>query len=246
LERGRKDLVAASEPGGFASDAVGGRGENHLVPYMKKPIDQFRFEEYGDDVRGRPRLKENRGLASVDRTTRCVTCVQGWCWRGWANNSRREGATIGPLRGHGAGGLPGPGSFQNALGAREEFSRVAANGVASSVQDVNRYTAVVSDSPRRRSVGHASHSQFRDCAEARGNSAASLRPPPGPAPSEARGTPAASVNWSFDSTPRQATIRFIRRAEPVASAVERRRIRFVRARPTAFRTPPFLWYSPTA
>jgi hypothetical protein len=128
LERGRKDLVAASEPGGFPSDAVGGRGENHLVPYMKKPIDHFRFEEYGDDVRGRPRLKENRGLASVDRITRCVTCVQGWCWRGWANNSRREGATIGPLRGHGAGGLPGPGSFQNALGAREEYSRVATNG----------------------------------------------------------------------------------------------------------------------
>lgn len=60
----------------------------------------------------------------------------------------------------GAGGLPGPGSFQNALGAREEFSRVAADGVASSVRDVNRYTAVVSDSPRRRSVGHASRSQL--------------------------------------------------------------------------------------
>jgi len=41
---------------------------------------------------------------------------------------------------------------------------------------------------------------WRYRAEARGISAASLQPPPGPAPSEARGTPAASVNRSFDST----------------------------------------------
>ena len=110
-------------------------------------------------VRGRSRLKETRGLASVDRTRSCVVCVRDWCRWGRANDSRSQGQT-GRLRGRGAGGLPGPGSFQNALGAREEYSRVAANGVASSVQDVNRYTAVVSDSPRRRSVGHASRSQL--------------------------------------------------------------------------------------
>jgi len=155
---------------------------------MKKPIDQFRFEEYGEVVRCRSRLKENRGLASADRITRCVTCVQGWCRWGWAIRGAR--ARIGPLRGHGAGGLPGPGSFQNALGAREEFSRVAANGVASSVQDVNRYTAVVSDSPRRRSVGHASRSQLalsrRGSGELRSVTPATTRACPVGGPGDAR------------------------------------------------------------
>ena len=47
------------------------------------------------------------------------------------------------------------------------------------------------------------------------------------------------------SSPRQAMIRFIRSAEPAASAVERRRIPLRERYPTAFR-PPFLWYSPTA
>jgi len=95
-----------------------------------------------------------------------------------------------PLRERGAGGLPGPGSFQNALGAREESSRVAANGVASSVQDVNRYTAVVSDSPRRRSVGHASRSNLvlssRGSGELRSVASATTRACPVGGPGDAR------------------------------------------------------------
>lgn len=50
----------------------------------------------------------------------------------------------GGLRGRGAGGLPGPGSFQHAPGAREELPRSAANGVASSNPDVNRCTEAAS------------------------------------------------------------------------------------------------------
>ena len=137
------------------SRGVGGRT---IARSRRKKIDRFRFEEYGEVVRVRSQLEETRGLASVDRNNGCVIRVQDWCRWGRANDSRSHGQ-LGRLRGRGAGGLPGPGSFQNAHGAREEFSRVAADSAASSIPDVNRCTAVVSESPRRRSVGHASRSQ---------------------------------------------------------------------------------------
>ena len=91
LDEAEKASSPQSEAEGFASEVEGCRAEGHRVPYMKKLIDRFRFEEYGGVVRSRSRLKENRGLASVDRIAGCVTCVQGWCRWGRANDSRSEG-----------------------------------------------------------------------------------------------------------------------------------------------------------
>ncbi len=220
---------------------------------MKNWIDRSEFEEYGGIVRWRLRLEENRGLAFVDRIKCRETCVLDGCRRGRANDSRSRRKT-GRFRGQGAGGLPGPGSFQNALGEREESYRTVAVGAASSVQDVNRCTAVVSDSPRRRSVGHASRSQIRDREGARENSAASLRPPLGPAPSEARGTPAASVTQApaprarcrRDSPPRPIAISFICRSPRAATSRAVRRPIVQLQAPRASREAPFLWYSPKA
>jgi len=71
---------------------------------------------------------------------------------------------------------------------------VAAKGVASSVQDVNRYTAADSGSPQRRSVGHASHSRSiisrKGSGEFRSAASATTQACPVGGP----GAPAASVN----------------------------------------------------
>ena len=51
LNEAEKASSPRREPGGFTSEAERCRGESHFVPYVKKPIDQFRFEEYGGVVR---------------------------------------------------------------------------------------------------------------------------------------------------------------------------------------------------
>ncbi len=121
---------------------------------------------------------------------------------GGGRTIRGARARIGLLRGHGAGGLPGPGSFQIALGAREGSYRVETIGVAASVRDVNRCTVVVSDSPRRRSVGHASCSPLaisrRGSGELRSVTPATTRACPVGGPGDARrlGEPAFPLHAS--------------------------------------------------
>jgi len=111
---------------------------------------------------------------------------------------------------------------------------VAAKGVASSVQDVNRYTAADSGSPRRRSVGHASHSRQpisrRGSGDFRSAASAPIRTCPvgGPGDTRRLGELELGVHTPTGANPRRARPC----SPPTQKAVPRRSL--------------FLWYSPSA
>ena len=123
----------------------------------ENPIDGSRFEEYGGAVRYGPRPKEIRGLASADRTTRRVPAYKTGVGGG-GRKIRAVGANSADFADMAREVFRTRELPKCARSTRGDLS-VAAKGVASSVQDVNRYTAADSGSPRRRSVGHASHSR---------------------------------------------------------------------------------------